>query len=336
MFNFDQPRFEKVVDGAIAQRRGIEECVDAICREGYSNLFLIGVGGTYAHFLPLKYMADSLSTVDVHVEIASEFMAMDNKHFSKDSVCVFCSRTGNTKEIVAAAGYCKERGARTVAFVAHAGTPLTEVADYVFLNYADDDHLGESIYLQILPLLFRFLYNNGEFPDYEEMFSKLDELTPYLVAAKAGVEDYAAEMARAHKDTGYYMVVGTGAVWGETYDYAMCILEEMQWLKTKSIHAAEFFHGTLELVEKGTTMLMLYGEDASRPQMDRVYRFASQITDDIMIFDTKKVDLPVAEKYRQYLAPLVIYSLLERFSCHLEEVRGHSLNMRRYYRQFDY
>ena len=99
---------------------------------------------------------------------------------------------------------------------------------------------------------------------------------------------------------------------------------------------AEFFHGTLELVEKETTILMLYGEDASRPQMDRVYRFASQITDDIMIFDTRKVELPVAEEYRQYLAPLVIYSLLERFSCHLEDVRGHSLNMRRYYRQFDY
>ncbi len=83
-------------------------------------------------------------------------------------------------------------------------------------------------------------------------------------------------------------------------------------------------------------MLMLYGEDASRPQMDRVYRFASRITEDLIVFDTGKVELPVAHEYRQYLAPMVIYSLLERNSCHLEEVRGHSLSMRRYYRQIEY
>ena len=35
--------------------------------------------------------------------IAAEFMAAPPKSFSKDSVCVFSTRSGNTKEIVAAA-----------------------------------------------------------------------------------------------------------------------------------------------------------------------------------------------------------------------------------------
>ncbi len=336
MFNFNVERFEKVVDGAIALRPAIEETVDKICREGYKNIFLIGVGGTYAHYLPMKYMADSISTVEVHVEIAAEFMAMNNRHFGKDSVAVFCSRTGNTKEIVAAAQYCKERGAKTIAFVAHEGTPLTELADHVFINYADDDHLGESIYLQILPMMFRFFYNNGDFPDYEKMFAGVDKLTPYLLRAKEGVEDYAEKAAKGHKDTGYFMVIGAGAVWGETYDYAMCILEEMQWIKTKSIHSAEFFHGTLELVEEDTPLLVLYGEDASRPQTDRVMKFASQVTRDILVFDTAEVELPVEKQFRGYLSPMVLYSMLERFSCHLEHERGHSLSLRRYYRQMEY
>ncbi|MDZ7673046.1 MAG: hypothetical protein U5K53_09505 [Halanaerobiales bacterium] len=55
----------------------------------------------------------------------------------------------------------------------------------------------------------------------------------------------------------------------------LCVsLEEMQWIKTKSIHAAEFFHGTLELVEEDTSIIMLYGEDETRPLMDRVYGFS--------------------------------------------------------------
>lgn len=47
-----------------------------------------------------------------------------------------------------------------------------------------------------------------------------------------------------------------------------CILEEMQWIKTKSIHAAEYFHGTLELVEEDTSLILFYGEDETRPLME--------------------------------------------------------------------
>lgn len=336
MFNFNQERFEKVVNGALSQRAKIEECVDKICKEGYKNLYLIGVGGTYAHYLPLQYMGETLSEMDVHVEIAAEFMAKQPRQFSKDSVVAFCSRTGNTKEILACAKYCKDLGARVISFVAHEGTPLCDLSDYVFLNYADDDHLGESIYLQIIPMFFRFLKNYGDFDAYDKMFAKYDEMAPYLVKAKAKIEPYAAELAKKHKDTGYHMVIGSGALWGEAYDYAMCILEEMQWIKTKSIHAAEFFHGTLELVEKDTSLILLYGEDETRPLMDRVYKFATQVSEQIAVFDTKDYELPLADEYRKYVSPMLVYSLLERFSCHLESVRNHPLTTRRYYRQFDY
>ena len=143
----------------------------------------------------------------------------------------------------------------------------------------------------------------------------------------------AKSLAKHHRDTDYHMVVGSGAVWGEAYDYAMCILEEMQWIKTKSIHAGEYFHGTIELTEEDTSIILLYGEDATRPLMDRVYNFAIKISKEVAVFDTRTVELPVDKKFRQYLSPLVIYTMLERFSCHLEKVRNHPLTTRRFYRQ---
>ena len=42
MFNFNVPRYEKVVNDAIALRPQIEAAVDEICKEGYSNIFFIG------------------------------------------------------------------------------------------------------------------------------------------------------------------------------------------------------------------------------------------------------------------------------------------------------
>ena len=189
MFNFNVPRYEKVLSGAIANRPAIEACVDRICEEGYKNIFLIGVGGTYAHFLTLKYLVETVSDIDLRVEIAAEFMAMGNKHFGKDSVVVFCSRTGNTKEIVACAAECKKLGVRTIAYVAHEGTELTRLCDNVFINYADDDHLGESIYLHMIPLVMRFLHNRGDFPRYDELARGLDAVAPYQLKAKEQYED---------------------------------------------------------------------------------------------------------------------------------------------------
>lgn len=336
MEKFNEERYRKVVEGAISLRKDIEKAADEISDNGYSNIFFIGVGGTYAHSLSFKYMVDSTSEIEAHAVIASEFMAMGHKKFSKDSVCVFSTRSGNTKEILEAQKYCKKAGATVVTYVANEGTPACDQTDYLFLNYAEDDNLGEAIYLINIPFFARLMYNNGEFDSYNKLMDQMSEIFPYLVKAKKQYTEKAKKLAKKHKDTEYHMVVGSGNIWGEAYDYAMCILEEMQWIKTKSIHAAEFFHGTLELVEEDTSIIMLYGEDETRPLMDRVYNFASEITDEIAIFDTKEIDLPLDDDLRKFVSPLVIYTITERFSEFLSIERDHPLSTRRYYRQMDY
>ncbi len=338
MFNFDVPRYTKVVTDAIALRPQIEAAVDEVCSQGYSNLFFIGCGGTYAHSLPMKYWMDTTSDkIETHTVIAAEFMASGHKRFSKDSVCIFSTRSGNTKEIVAAAKYCKEAGARTLVYVSNDNTPVCEYADYKFASFAEDDCLCEAIYTYTITLLARFLKNAGEFPKYDQFMEEYSGITPYLLKAKEAYEDRCAKMAADHKDTDYHMVIGSGMLWGEAYDYAMCILEEMQWIKTKSIHAAEFFHGTLELVEKDTSLILFYGEDETRPLMDRVMHFAKTITTVINIFDTKEIELPFSDKeFRKIVSPMVMYAMTERLSCHLEKERNHPLTTRRYYRQMEY
>ena len=336
MFNFDTKRYEKAVNDAIALKDSIEDAADKISKKGYSNIFFIGCGGTYAHYLPLKLMLDSLSGIESHACIAAEFLALTPKKFSEKSICVFSTRTGTTKEIVAAAKFCKDAGATVVMYVSNKGTPACQYADYLFHSFAEDDNLGEVIYLVNLRFITRLMHNAGHFEKYEEFSGGLDNITPYLMKAKELYEDRCKKMAERHKDTDYHMIVGSGYVWGEAYDYAMCILEEMQWIKTKSIHAAEFFHGTLELVEEDTSIILLYGEDETRPLMDRVYKFATKFSKEVSVFDSKEIELPLKQQYRKLVSPLVIYTITERLACHLEHVRNHPLTTRRYYRQMEY
>ena len=133
------------------------------------------------------------------------------------------------------------------------------------------------------------------------------------------------------------MFVGSGNTWGETYCFAMCVLEEMQWIATKSIHAAEFFHGTVEMTEKDMSFVLLKGEDETRPLVDRVEKFVRKYSDVVEVFDTKDFELNgVSENMRKYISPMVMATQLERVSAHLENVTGHSLDIRRYYRTVEY
>lgn len=337
MLNFDRPRFEKVIGDALAMRADIEKAVDEIVEQGFSNLFFIGVGGTYAHALPIKLWLDSETDIESHVEIAAEFMSVRNRRFNKDSVCIFSTRSGNTKEILQAAKFCQDAGARTFVYVSNPDTPIYEHADYIVQSFAEDDHLGEAIYLFMYLFLARLLHRVGELDDYEGFMKQLEAIAPYLVRGKEQYDSVAEAFAKKYKDYTYHMVAGAGMVWGEAYDYAMCILEEMQWIHAKSIHSAEFFHGTLELVEEDTSILVLNGVDETRHLTERLLKFADHITKNVTVFDTQDVDLPFEEfKWKKLMSPMVVYSLLERLSRHLEHERNHPLTTRRYYRQFDY
>src|SRR3712207_8025099 len=52
---------------------------------------------------------------------------------------------------------------------------------------------------------------------------------------------------------------------------------------TRPVHASDFFHGTLELVEQGVSVVVLKGEDGGRPLCERVEAFAGRYTDRLTV-----------------------------------------------------
>ncbi len=64
---------------------------------------------------------------------------------------------------------------------------------------------------------------------------------------------------------------------GAIYSYAMCYWEEQHWIRTKSVHAAEFFHGTLEIVDRDTPVTVYICEDKERPLAERVAKFLPRV-----------------------------------------------------------
>ena len=117
----------------------------------------------------------------------------------------------------------------------------------------------------------------------------------------------------------------------------MCYWEEQHWLRTKSIHAAEFFHGTLEIIDQDTPVTLFVGEDAQRSIALRAARFLPKICRNYTVIDTRDYALPgIDEGYRGAVCHLVMHAVTNRIDVHLEALTGHDMRLRRYYRKVDY
>lgn len=337
MYKFNEENFLEVASGAVSLRNKVESIVDEVTQKGYKNLFLIGSGGSYAAMFPFDFALKMYSSLPVYNEIASEFILMDHKHFGKDSLVIFSSLSGTTKETIEAAKYCKEKGATTIGLTGKMGSPLDEITDHTLINYAEDDTAPESINMQLYMLVYGLMYKRNEYPRYPELMEALSETPKLLVNIREQYDEIASDFATKHKDTKYHMIVGAGTLWGWAYNYSMCILEEMQWIHTTRVHASEFFHGSLELVEEDTSIILLEAEDVSRPLTDRVRNFAEKYTSNLFRIDTREFNLPgMDDELRKELAPLLICAVFDRLNVYLEKERNHPLSTRRYYRKVAY
>ncbi|MBS3182237.1 SIS domain-containing protein [Leucobacter sp. Marseille-Q4368] len=337
MLKFDPESYLAVQRGAVALAPEIRTAVRAWLDDGGRNLFFMGAGGVNFLMLPAARLLQTRSTLPVHIEMSAEIVHSGSAHLGPGSLAVFPSVSGTTKEAVAALRFAQSRGATILSLTSHPSTPIAELADITFSNACADPTSSENFHLQSLLLALAIMDARGELEDYDAVVAELRRLPDLLVAAKQAFEARAEALAIEIADEQHHIMTSAGGSWFEAMYYGMCILEEMQWIWTRPVHASDFFHGTLELLESDTSVFILKGEDEQRPLTDRVERFARTVTERVRVIDTLDFELPgLSPRARALVSPIVLAAVLERLSTHLERVRGHDLTIRRYYKKGDF
>jgi fructoselysine-6-phosphate deglycase len=337
MFNFDADRFLKILTGAVALAPEIEAAALHYVAEAIDSVFFLGTGGAAILMYPAASLLAQHSRLKVFTERAAELVLTDHRSLGPRSLIVIPSLSGTTKESIAALDFCRAKGARIITLVGHADTPLGKAADRAFVNFAEDDTSSESFYVQGLLLAAALLRHRGEANLQEIITPSLAHLPQALLEAKAFFEPRAAALAEKLRSEPYHIITAAGSAWPQALYYGMCILEEMQWIRTRPVHASDFFHGTLELVDKGVSVILFKSEDELRPLAERVESFARQHTDKLNIIDPAEADLSNTPKaFRALLSPVILATQLERLSAHLEHLRNHPLTTRRYYKRVAY
>ena len=267
----------------------------------------------------------------------AELLASGNRNLTARSIVVMPSLSGTTKESVAMLNQLKQIGAQVITLIGHADTPLGLGGNPALVNFAADDTSSESFYIQALLVALSVMKARAEIDDYDAVLAEMQGLPQALLATKRAFEPKADHFARIIAGAEYHMFTAAGNMWPATNYYATCILEEMQWIRTRPVHASDFFHGTLELVEEGVSVIVFSGEDECRPLTERVQEFAPRFTDKVHVFDTKDFDLPgISTETRALISPVLLATAFERISAHLEVLRDHPLTTRRYYKRVAY
>lgn len=324
---------------ALGQRSTIEAFAADVVRRGLRNVFLLGSGGGLLTHEGLQYLLEQRSArFSAFALSANEFIYRKPAMLGEGSLAVLASNTGRTPEVVAAAGFARERGAIVAAVTRRADSPLAQAVDRAWA-YEDDEGVGDPKEFQLAILGLALLREAGDLDaaEYDGHLRALEALPTALLDACRETEDLNAEIARELKDAPVIYVIGAGPNRGTAYGLAMCYLQEMQWKHAASFDAAEFLHGAMEVVTDDTAVIQYLGEESTRPIDERARAFLERYTRRAFFVDARDLMLPGVEAaLRPFASHFALDAVMSRLAQHFEVATGHDLKNRRYMFRVEY
>jgi fructoselysine 6-phosphate deglycase len=303
------------------------------------RVVLTACGGSYAVMLPVEYFINSrTSSLATTVLNAAEFTSRSSALVDETTVVILCSHSGTTPETVAAAKHARELGALTVAFTNDATSPLGQAAEHV-VTYQhgankSESYVGPALVLRLAAGLVDDVDGKDLSGKIGDAVAQLPALVPTAQAAFAGAAD---EYAFAHRHEPLIYTMGAGSNYGTAYSFAICLLQEMQWIHSAAIHSGEYFHGPFEITDVEVPFIALVGLDETRPVEQRAVAFAVEHSAKVQVIDAQEFGLDsVDAEVRGVVAHLIFNAVLRTFADALADHRGHPLSVRRYMWRMEY
>lgn len=299
-----------------------------------SNVMFVACGGSIAAFYVSKFFLESESKNlnRVGYYSSNEFVHATPKSLQKTSLVIACSHQGNTPETVEAIKKAKSMGATTVAFTYVKGSEITKFGDYeIVYDWGPNSSVEDQKMSKGLKLSMEILHQTEHWDGYEAAMDGWAKINGVVSSALASSKPAAQDFAKNHALEKLIYVVGSGASFGSVYIEDICILKEMQWIHSASIHSGEFFHGPLEITDTETSFLLFIGDGRTRELDERVLRFLNRYGRKTTILDVRNLGISVInDAVVEYYCPLVFTNVVAQYNEQLAEVRKHPLATRRY------
>lgn len=303
------------------------------------NIYFVGCGGSFAQMNVPKYAFDRESkTIAIDSFSSAEFIARNSPRVGKTTVVILCSKSGDTPETAAAAKYASDRGAYTIGLTVEENSPLAKaVHTRVDYDAVPDAGTPDAAAAVLLRIGFGILAQHDANTKLGGLLDGLKQMPKVVEAIQQQHRQKALDWGQARKREPVIYTMASGANYGVAYLWAICILQEMQWINSQAIHSGEYFHGPFEITDFDVPFMVLKGVGDTRKIDQRALDFANKFSDKILEIDASEFAFDgIDEGVREYLTPLVFLPLLRIYANALADARGHPLTVRRYMWKMDY
>ncbi len=231
-----------------------------------SSVVLIGCGTAYHSCLVAKYWFEQNTSLDVSVDIASEFRYRKTK-FKKDCLYVFVSQSGETADTFAALDLCKKNNVKTCAVVNVVESSIARDSDLVLPIHCGPEvgvastkaFLGQMLVLYLLCTKLSYEQKSINKKDYQK---KIKDLLSLSKSAKntLNIEDKIQTLGKDFANSKGSMFLGRG------YSYPIALegalkLKELAYVHAEGYPAGEMKHGPLALIEEGMPVVVIAPRD---------------------------------------------------------------------------
>ena len=258
-------------------KTGIKEYVDSMNNDiniynfpwkinEIKSITLIGCGTAYHSCLMAKYWFEELTTLDVNIDIASEFRYRKNR-FKSDTLYVFVSQSGETADTYAALDLCNKNMMKTCAVVNVIESSIARDSSFVLPIHCGPEigvastkaFLGQILVLYILALKLGSLRNEIENKIYQDKIKDLKNL-PNLIEKTLLIDNDIQAIASTFNEAKGSMFLGRGFSYPIALEGALK-LKELSYVHAEGYPAGEMKHGPLALIEEGMPVVVLAPRD---------------------------------------------------------------------------
>ena len=281
--NYDKGDFKHFMAKEIEEQpttinRGIKEYIDNINNDiniynfpwkvnEVKSITLIGCGTAYHSCLMAKYWFEELTSLDVSIDIASEFRYRKNR-FKNETLYVFVSQSGETADTYAALDLCNKNIMKTCAVVNVIESSIARDSNFVLPIHCGPEigvastkaFLGQMLVLYILILKLASLRKDLNEDKYVNKIKDL-KLLPKLVEETLLTENKIQTVSSTFTDAKGSMFLGRGFSYPIALEGALK-LKELAYVHAEGYPAGEMKHGPLALIEEGMPVVVLAPRDS--------------------------------------------------------------------------
>lgn len=288
----------------------------------YKNIDIVACGSASFAGQIGKYYIEKYANIKTEVYYASEYRYQKN-FFTKDTLVILISQSGETADTLAALKLAKENGINTLAIVNRRDSSIAREADSVIYTEAGIEvavATTKAYLAQVLILLLlAFKDNNKETKLLEDL-----KLLPNLITKYINEYDY-SNIANILKDKEHIFYLGRGI------DYYLSMegslkLKEISYIHSEAFQAGELKHGSISLIDKDFGVVSVVTDktisDKTISNLKEVSARGAKIITITNIKDNNFADYTIlVEDYDEILNPLLVIIPMQMLAYNVAKLR---------------